>query len=251
MGNVTAALGHTEEVVAGYAATCTQTGLMAHSKCTVCQKLFDENKREVSAESLVLPIDGRAHNLGEWQAEVPATTENAGTKAHYRCADCQKTFAADGGEIVDLTIPKLEETPGGDITTPAEDVTTPAENVTTPAEDITTPAEDVTTPVEDVTIPVEEVTTPAPDDEMIDADAQPEEEPEEEPSKDGLSGGAVAGIVVGSTIVAGAGGFSIFWFVVQKKSVTDLVTATKAVAAKAGTACKKAAGKIKKLFAKK
>ena len=220
VGDVTAALGHTEEVVAGYAATCTQTGLMAHSKCMVCQKLFDENKREVSAESLVLPIDGGAHNLGEWQAEVPATTENAGTKAHYRCADCQKTFAADGGEIVDLTIPKLEETPGGDITTPAEDVTTPAE-------DITTPAEDITTPVEDVTIPVEEVTTPAPNEEMIDADAQPEEEPEEEPSKDGLSGGAIAAIVTSSTVTTGAGGFSLFWFVIKKKSWQELLTVFK------------------------
>ena len=200
---------------------------MAHSKCMVCQKLFDENKREVSAESLVLPIDGGAHNLGEWQAEVPATTENAGTKAHYRCADCQKTFAADGGEIVDLTIPKLEETPGGDITTPAEDVTTPAEDITTPAEDITTPAEDITTPVEDVTIPVEEVTTPAPNEEMIDADAQPEEEPEEEPSKDGLSGGAIAAIVTSSTVTTGAGGFSLFWFVIKKKSWQELLTVFK------------------------
>ena len=40
---------------------------------------------------------------------------------------------------------------------------------------------------------------------------------------DGLSGGAVAGIVVGSTVVAGAGGFSVFWFVIKKRSWKDLL----------------------------
>lgn len=38
-----------------------------------------------------------------------------------------------------------------------------------------------------------------------------------------LSGGAVAGIVGGSVVVAGAGGFSVFWFFVKKKSFTDLI----------------------------
>ena len=39
----------------------------------------------------------------------------------------------------------------------------------------------------------------------------------------GLSGGAIAGIVVGSTVVAGVGGFSLFWFGIKKKSFADLV----------------------------
>ncbi len=41
--------------------------------------------------------------------------------------------------------------------------------------------------------------------------------------KDGLSTGAVVGIVAGSTVVAGAGGFSLFWFVLKKKSWADLI----------------------------
>ncbi len=48
----------------------------------------------------------------------------------------------------------------------------------------------------------------------------------------GLGGGAIAGIVSGSTVVAGAGGFSVFWFVVKKKSFTDLVGAVKALTKK-------------------
>ena len=42
--------------------------------------------------------------------------------------------------------------------------------------------------------------------------------------KDGLSGGAIAGIVAGSTVTAGAGGFSLFWFVIKKRKWSDLVT---------------------------
>ena len=38
----------------------------------------------------------------------------------------------------------------------------------------------------------------------------------------GLSGGAIAGIVIGSVVVAGLGGFAIFWFVIKKKSFKDL-----------------------------
>ena len=70
-------------------------------------------------------------------------------------------------------------------------------------------------------------------------DAQPEQPTEEEPKK-GLSGGAIAGIVVGSVVVVGAGGFSIFWFVVQKKSATEIKDVILNLVEK-----------IKKLFAKK
>ena len=41
--------------------------------------------------------------------------------------------------------------------------------------------------------------------------------------KTGLSGGAVAAIVIGSVAVAGVGGFSVFWFVIKKKKLTDLI----------------------------
>ena len=39
----------------------------------------------------------------------------------------------------------------------------------------------------------------------------------------GLPGGAIAGIVIGSTLVAGLGGFSIFWFLIKKKSWADFI----------------------------
>ena len=44
----------------------------------------------------------------------------------------------------------------------------------------------------------------------------------DESEKESLSGGAIAGIVTGSTVVAGASGFSLFWFVIKKKKWSDL-----------------------------
>ena len=54
----------------------------------------------------------------------------------------------------------------------------------------------------------------------------PQETPEikpDEPEKDGLSGGAIAGIAVAGVAVAGMGGFAIFWFVIKKKTIADLI----------------------------
>ena len=94
------------------------------------------------------------------------------------------------------------------------------------------------------------VVTPDPD-----PDPAPDPDPDPSDEKDGLSGGAIAGIVVGSVLVVGAGGFSIFWFVVQKKSATELVTVTKALCKQVGGRIKDVTlnlvEKIKKLFAKK
>ena len=77
-------------------------------------------------------------------------------------------------------------------------------------------------------------------------DPEPNTDPEYVPeeSNDGLSGGAITGIVVASTAVAGAGGFSIFWFAVQRKTFAELGIATKGVVANVGTASKTLAKKI-------
>ena len=244
------ALGHSLIKVDGKAATCTVDGYKAHYKCTVCEVLYadEAGTDEIFDLETWQTYEGyieAAHTFGEWQEEIPATTESAGTKAHYHCSVCEKNFDEDGYEIADLSIPKLEETPDPEETTPAPEETTPAPEETTPAPEETTPVPEETTPVPEETTPTPEETTP---------DAQPEQPTEEEP-KAGLSGGAVAGIVVASTVAVGAGGFSIFWFVVQKKSATELVTVTKALCKQVGGKIKDVTlnlvEKIKKLFAKK
>ena len=81
-------------------------------------------------------------------------------------------------------------------------------------------------------------------------------------AKKGLSGGAIAGIVIGSVLLAGIGGFAIFWFAVKKKTFADLSVVLKkgftAMCNGIKTACraignffKTLGAKIKSLFTKK
>ena len=80
--------------------------------------------------------------------------------------------------------------------------------------------------------------------------------------KDGLSGGQIAGIVIGSVLLAGIGGFAIFWFAVKKKTFADLGVALKkgftamgngikTVCRAIGNFFKTLGAKIKALFNKK
>ena len=81
-------------------------------------------------------------------------------------------------------------------------------------------------------------------------------------AKKGLSGGAIAGIVIGSVLLAGIGGFAIYWFAISKKTFADLGVALKKGFTAMGngikTACraignffKTLGAKIKALFTKK
>lgn len=56
-----------------------------------------------------------------------------------------------------------------------------------------------------------------------------EGEPGAESANNGLSDGAIAGITLGSVAVAEIGGFSIFWFAIRKKSLSDLIAAIKGI----------------------
>ena len=69
--------------------------------------------------------------------------------------------------------------------------------------------------------------------------------------KDGLSGGQIAGIVIGSVLLAGIGGFAIFWFAVKKKTFADLGVALKKGFTAIGNFFKTLGAKIKALFIKK
>ena len=61
----------------------------------------------------------------------------------------------------------------------------------------------------------------------------------------GIGGGAVAGIVVGSAVVAGAAGFAIYWFLIQKKTFAALVEGVKGLfGGAAAEAAPAAAGEV-------
>ncbi len=78
--------------------------------------------------------------------------------------------------------------------------------------------------------------------ETADAGNTPTPDPDQTPAEEdgGLSTGAVVAIVIGSTVVAGAGGFAIWWFAISKRSFAQL-----------GSACKGIFEKTKRLFTRK
>ena len=74
-------------LVAGKPATCTAEGMSAYYQCADCNKLFDTNKRETTAEALKIPLI--PHNYGEFKVDKPATCTEAGSKSKY-CTVCNK-----------------------------------------------------------------------------------------------------------------------------------------------------------------
>ena len=154
---------------AGGTATCTQKAL-----CTACGEAYGE-------------LGG--HAFGEWIAEIPATTEAAGSKGHKDCSVCQKHFDENDVVILDLTITK-QTTPAAPDAPGASENTDQVDNPDNPG------------------------TNPPTDDPPSDDEG-------------GLGAGAIVGIVVGSVAVAGVGGFAVFWFVIKKKSFADLIAVFK------------------------
>ena len=200
------------------AATCKEKGKIKYT-ATFANTAFLAQSREVD-------IDFAPHTYGAWKDEIPATTENFGTKGHKDCTVCGRHFDADGNEITDLRIAKTGThnvvingeskffADGESVTVTAEDkegkvfkgwkdasgkiVSTDKSYTFT-----VTGATTLTAVYEDKTSDGGEIASPD--------------------KKDGLSGGTIAGILIGSAAVAGIGGFAI-----KKKSLADLIAAIKA-----------------------
>ena len=203
-------------------ATCKEKGKMKYT-ATFVNTAFAMQEKEVD-------IDFAPHTFGEWKDEIPATTEDFGTKGHKDCSVCGKHFDKDGNEITELKIAKIGThnvvingeskfyAHGESITVTAEDKEgkefvgwkdESGEIVSTKKEyTFNVEGEKTLTAVyEDKSSGGGEITPPA--------------------KKDGLSGGQIAGIVIGTLLFAGIGGFAIFWFAVKKKNFNDLGEAFK------------------------
>lgn len=228
------------------AATCKEKGKMKYT-ATFVNTAFTMQEKEVD-------IDFAEHDFGKWQDEIPATTEDFGTKGHKDCKVCGKHFDKDGNEITDLKIAKIGThkvivngesefyKEGESVTVTAEDkegkvfkgwqdssgkIVSTEKSYTFTVNGETT----LTAVYEDKSSGGGEITPPA--------------------KKDGLSGGQIAGIVIGSVAVAGIGGFAIFWFAVKKKTFADLGVALKKGFTAIGNFFKNLGAKIKALFTKK
>ena len=243
------ALGHVHNTtfVDEVGATCMKEGSKSYYKCSGCEVKFEDKEatKPITDESTL--VIAKAHKFGAWIDEVSATEEKEGTKGHKDCDFCGKHFDENGTEIADLKIAKLVKvevtvvggTGGGRLTV--------GESATVTAEDkegkvfagwqdesgaiVSTQKEYTFTVAEGKTLTAVYEDAPA--------------------AKKGLSGGAIAGIVIGSLLLAGIGGFAIFWFAVKKKTFADLGVALKKVFTAIGNFFKTLGAKIKALFTKK
>ena len=230
------ALAHTTHhttLVPGEDATCMKEGKKPSYRCDGCEVKFEDESatKPITDESTL--VIAKAHRFGAWVAEVPATEETEGVKGHKDCGFCGKHFDENGAELADLTIAKLVKaevtvvsgTGGGKLTV-GETVTITANN----------PADGKefkgwqdgsghivsTDPRYTFTVTGETTLTAVYGDKVPGSD-----EVNAAPESDGLSGGAIAGIVIGSVLVAGIGGFAVFWFAIRKKTFADLIAVVK------------------------
>ena len=224
-----------------------------------CKKIFSdkENTNEITLEETIIhdfktewssnkdnhyheckncdeKKDVEAHVFGEWKTEVAPTVEDYGVMAHKDCIICARHFDNDGNEIKDLRIAKIGTykvivngeskfyAHGESVTVTANE---PAEGKVfkcwkDESGKIVSNDKAYTFKVtgETTLTAVYDDITPAP---------TPDVPGEVKPANEGLSGGAIAGIVIGSVLLAGIGGFAIFWFAVKKKSFADLIAAIK------------------------
>jgi len=152
-----------------------------------------------------------------------------------KCDVCDAAFSTGEGTETNETEPDDTEPDEAESneTEPDQEQTTQPESEQATADDpeqVTDPEHEPSTDPEQSTKPYPEKTTGS------DADTIPPE-PEETsgttiPSDgngdaDGLGVGAIVGIVIASLLILGAGGFAVFWFVIKKKSFSDLAAICK------------------------
>ncbi len=86
---------HEYELVDEVAATCTESGVHAHYACEGCDKLFDEDKKETTLETLTIAALGHDLTAHESHAE---TCTKAGNCAYWSCDRCGKFFSDEEGK---------------------------------------------------------------------------------------------------------------------------------------------------------
>jgi len=129
--------GHTLQDVKGIAATCETDGVKAHKHCTVCNKNFDNEGKELSSVTIsklghskldewqhdennhykvctnngcVLTFDVSEHTYGEWETKTPATC-SAKEVQQRTCSVCSYVETKEVGDYANHTLTDVAETP--------------------------------------------------------------------------------------------------------------------------------------------
>ena len=164
---------------------------------------------EVDANVELFALWSHVHDIHAVAAKAANCTE-AGNIAHFECAGCHKLFSDELGE---------HELDPADVAIAALGHVWGEWTVTTPAQ-IGAPGEETRVCSRDAN---HKETRSVPALETVDSASAPVDSHQPAEEKKGMSGGAVAGIVAASVVVAGAGGFAVFWFAIKKKTFADLI----------------------------
>lgn len=181
---------------------------------------FDETKHWHSCTGCSQKLDEEAHTFGNWTITVQPEVGVAGEKER-ECSVCGFKESASVEalkEQVIITVEGGNVDGGGSVTVDKDGVVTVVANPAPEGKTFKGWSIDggQTIVSEDETYSfsaTENVTLTAVYDDVNGYITQ----------NDGLSGGAIAGIVIACVVVAGLGGFAIFWFAIRKKTFADLI----------------------------
>ena len=220
------AAGHSYgDLIAKADATCSAIGMQAHFECSVCHTLFDADKAVKTENELTIAIDANAHTYGAWTSNGDGThTRVCSLNAEHKensncaggtatctekavCATCNTAYGntvahSHGSEWKTDANEHWNECDCGDKANKAAhtDSNNDGKCDTCEYHMSTTPDNPNNTP---------DNPNNTPDDPTDD--------------KDGLGAGAIVGIVIGSVAVVGVGGFTLFWFVIKKKTWAEFL----------------------------
>ncbi|MBP5405044.1 MAG: leucine-rich repeat domain-containing protein [Clostridia bacterium] len=92
-------------------ATCTDTGMAAHYRCSLCGKLFDQSKREKREVDLVLAVDPDAHSWNESDRCIFCGTHKTTEGLSYVYEASSNSYALSGypGTETEIYLPSEYE----------------------------------------------------------------------------------------------------------------------------------------------
>ena len=93
---VVAAKGHSLEKTDAKDATCTEAGNTEYWTCSVCEKLFGDDKGTTEITEAETAVAAKGHSLEKTDAKDATCTEDGNTE-YWTCSECKKLFGDDKG----------------------------------------------------------------------------------------------------------------------------------------------------------
>ena len=91
------ALGHTMVKTEAVAPTCTEKGSNAYYTCSVCGKVYKDERGNAETTVEAEALDALGHTMVKTEVIAPTCTES-GNNAYYTCSACRKVFKDEAGK---------------------------------------------------------------------------------------------------------------------------------------------------------